>query len=77
MQLNQAVVSREGVSAAQVVTFNLRTDAQSPVTIRRKNQASNPMKMGCLDYEQILARRLANHVVCACKHKVRDMRILN
>jgi len=63
MQLNQAVVSREGVSAAQVVTFNLRTDAQSPVTIRRKNQASNPMEMGCLDYEQILARRLANHVV--------------
>lgn len=57
------VVSRQQHEAAQSVHFNLRAKDPSPVTIRNRYDGSNPLEIGALDYESILSRRLANHLV--------------
>jgi hypothetical protein len=57
------VVSRQQHGAAQSVHFSLRAKDPSPVTIRNRYDGSNPLEIGVLDYESILSRRLANHLV--------------
>lgn len=57
------VVSRQQHEAAQSVHFSLRAKDLSPVTIRNRYDGSNPLEIGVLDYESILSRRLANHLV--------------
>jgi hypothetical protein len=58
-----AMVSRQQYEAAQSVHFCLRAKDPSPVTVRSQYDCSNPLEVGVLDYESILSRRLANHLV--------------
>jgi hypothetical protein len=58
-----AIIARQHDNVAQWVNLSLRANDNAPLTIRNKNQAMNPMELGCLDYEAIIARRLASHSV--------------
>ncbi|KAI8578936.1 hypothetical protein K450DRAFT_244187 [Umbelopsis ramanniana AG] len=62
------LVSRQKHEAAQSVHFCLRAKDPSPVTIRNRYDGSNPLEIGVLDYESILSRRLANHLVTVGQH---------
>ncbi|KAI9284354.1 hypothetical protein BC943DRAFT_68194 [Umbelopsis sp. AD052] len=62
------LVSSQQYEAAQSVHFCLRAKDPSPVTIRNRYDGSNPLEIGVLDYESILSRRLANHLVTVGQH---------
>jgi hypothetical protein len=58
-----AIIARQHDNVAQWVNLSLLANDNAPLTIRNKNQAMNATELGCLDYEAILARRLASHSV--------------
>lgn len=66
-----AIIARQHDDVAQWVNLSLRANDNAPLTIRNKNQAMNPMELGCLDYEAILARRLASHSVRSARTRER------